>query len=315
MDLYLPLLGASMVALIGAVLVHRRLRRAYRSLAREAAATERELASRLETEEKLVQRFRSKVHTLKDAMEHGAIESVYQPVVDLSSGDVIGTEALARFSDGRAPEVWFKEAAELDIICELEMAAIDRAFVHLDDLADGFIAVNVSPATISYPSFLSFLMRADIPSDRIVVELTEHAVVENYDIVRSVTDKLKRLGVRIAVDDVGAGFSNFRHVLQLRPDIVKLDRSLISGIHEDNVRLSLVSSLVGVAERMNASVVAEGIEVEGEVNALWSLGIEMGQGFLFCRPSRPPLPEVCWHPVRATLEEEPVRSPGVLRGR
>jgi len=81
------------------------------------------------------------------------------------------------------------------------------------------------------------------------------------------------------------------------------------------VRLSLVSSLVGVAERMNASVVAEGIEVEGEVNALWSLGIEMGQGFLFCRPSRPPLPEVCWHPVRATLEEEPVRSPGVLRGR
>lgn len=306
--------GIGLLVLLALTYGYLRIRSHLTQVNENAVRTQRELAERLETEERHVRQFRRKVEALKGAMEHGSLSCVFQPIVELSTGDVIGTEALARFSDGRPPQVWFKEAADLDIINQLEMAAIDIAFSHLEELSDGYLAINVSPETISYPLFLSFLMRPDVPSDRVVVELTEHAVVENYVTVRSVIDKLKRLGVKVAVDDVGAGFSTFRHVLQLHPDIVKLDRSLIQGIHEDNVRLSLVSSLAGVAERMKASVVAEGIESEDEVNALWSLGVEMGQGYLFMHPCEPPIPKVDWHPARRLVLDEEDRTGSIRMG-
>lgn len=314
LELHPVLGGLSLIALVALTVAYLRVRSHLRGVNENAVRTQRELGARLETEEHHVRQFRGKVAALKGAMERGGLRCVFQPIVELSSGEVIGTEALARFSDGRSPQVWFQEAAELDILSELEMAAIDRAFTYLDELSDGYLAINVSPETISYPTFLSFLMRPDIPSERVVVELTEHAVVENYATVRGVIDKLKRLGVKVAVDDVGAGFSTFRHVLQLQPDIVKLDRSLIQGIHEDNVRLSLVSSLVAVAERMNASVVAEGIETEDEVTALWSLGIEIGQGYLFMRPCEPPIPKIDWHPVRTVVLDEDDRTRSARTG-
>lgn len=280
---------ASALACPLVLLAHLRLRSRHAELTRRAEATSGELTARLYAEDSLVQAYRKKVDALKAAIEQGLIRTEYQPIADLSSGEVRGVEALTRFADGRSPDVWFQEAAELGIGPQLEIAAMNKALTNLSELPSGFVSLNASPATLWSNGFRELLERREVPADRIVVELTEHEFVDNYDRIRTTLERLRRLGVRLAVDDVGAGFATLKHVLQLRPEIVKIDRSLISGIHTDDVRLSLVSALVDVAERMDARIVAEGVESIEEANALWSIGIEMGQGFFMCRPTLPPI--------------------------
>lgn len=148
--------------------------------------------------------------------------------------------------------------------------------------APGFLSLNVSPSTIVLPDFTAGL--ADQPLDRLVLEITEHTQVSDYGVLSEVLAPLRAAGLRIAVDDVGAGFASMRHVLVLAPELIKLDLSLVRGISHDVRRQSLAAALLTFAADLGASVVAEGVETAGELDCLRELGVHFGQGFHLGRP-------------------------------
>jgi EAL domain-containing protein (putative c-di-GMP-specific phosphodiesterase class I) len=183
----------------------------------------------------------------------------------------------------RPPSAWFAEATEVGLGVELELAAIRAALLRLDDFpADVAIALNVSPATALDPRFCELLL--DV-AERVVIEITEHAQVDDYDALRTALAPLRERGAQLAIDDVGAGFANLRHILRLAPDIVKLDLSLTQEIARDPAREALASSLVGFAGGVGASIVAEGISSDEDLALLRTLGVDYGQGFHLARPS------------------------------
>jgi len=215
------------------------------------------------------------------------LDVALQPIVDLASGEIVGAEALARFTgaDGRplGTESAFLDAHALGLGTELELAAVRLALAHHERLPDGhYLAVNASPQLLAGDELLPLL--ADHPRRPLVIELTEHQAVEDYlSLVRSL-DALRVHDVRVAIDDVGSGFSSFRHVTRVNPEILKLDRSLVMGIDDDPVRQSLASAIVAFAADVGAVVVSEGIESEAELDCLRELAVGLGQGFFLGRP-------------------------------
>lgn len=222
---------------------------------------------------------------VRGVLARQAIQVALQPIFDLESGRVAGVEALARFpsTPRLSPEVLFAEAEAVGLGQQLEWAAARAALDQLATLADRlFLAINTSPAT-AIDRCLREAMRG-LPHDRIVLEMTEHSPVDDYDEFGRRLDRRRAEGVRVAIDDVGAGFASMRHILGLRPSIIKLDISLVRGIDRDPLRQSLARSLVSFARSMSADVVAEGIETQAELRRVRRLGIPLGQGFLLGRP-------------------------------
>jgi EAL domain-containing protein (putative c-di-GMP-specific phosphodiesterase class I)/putative methionine-R-sulfoxide reductase with GAF domain len=211
---------------------------------------------------------------------------VVQPVLSLASGAVVGVEALARFPGPpvQPPDAWFADAERVGRGVDLELAAAEAALALLDDLPPGLdLAVNVGPTALADARLPQLL--AGRPTERIVLELTEHVAVDDYAGLRATVDRLRRLGLRLSVDDAGAGYASFGHILRLAPDLIKLDRSLVAGIDHDPVRTSLTTALVRFAHESGAEVVAEGIETDAELATLRTLGVDLGQGFLLGRPA------------------------------
>jgi EAL domain-containing protein (putative c-di-GMP-specific phosphodiesterase class I) len=211
----------------------------------------------------------------------------FQPIVDLVSGRVVGAEALARFHapDGeRIPtERCFLDAHAVDLGVELELAVIRLALDNHARLPEGrYLALNVSPTVLETDDLVLEIARVSRP---LVVELTEHQPVEDYAALSVSLARLRELGLRVAVDDVGSGFASFRHVTRVNPDILKLDRTLVCGIDDDPVRQSLASAIVAFARDVGATVVSEGIESESELSCLKDLAVGCGQGFHLARPS------------------------------
>ncbi|HEX4010547.1 MAG TPA: EAL domain-containing protein [Solirubrobacteraceae bacterium] len=218
--------------------------------------------------------------------EARAFYSAYQPMFDLRSGRCLGVEALARFPEpfGR-PDRAFEAADEVGLGLELELAAACRGTEVIPQLAPGqFVAVNVSPATLLH---LSQRVRSGeaFPLSKLVVEVTEHSVVEAYEALRGELAPLREQGLRIAVDDVGAGYASLRHILELRPDFIKLDRWLIDGLADDRGRRVAVTAFVLLARELGSRVIAEGVEREADLVAVRELGLDAAQGFLLGRPS------------------------------
>jgi EAL domain-containing protein (putative c-di-GMP-specific phosphodiesterase class I)/CheY-like chemotaxis protein len=216
---------------------------------------------------------------------------VYQPIVELEGHRVIGMEALARFADdGEAWTIpqWFAEAAQLGMGTELELACNRAALADLTRMPpDRYVSINVSHRTAESDDLLELLDAVD--ASRVVIEITEHEAVEDYDrLTRSLTS-LRERGARVAIDDAGAGFASLRHILLIDPEIMKLDVSLTSGIDSDARRRALATALITFAEEMEIAVVAEGIETEFEHAALQALGVRFGQGYFIGRPG--PLPD------------------------
>jgi len=212
---------------------------------------------------------------------------VFQPVLDLATGDVAGYEALARFSDGRPPGVWFADAHRAGLGVDLELAAITLALDTMPDSRTAYLAVNASPSVL-IASELHELIAARGSGGRMVVELTEHEAVADYEATRIGIAHLRSLGVRIAIDDVGSGFASMRHVVDLRPDIIKIDRTLVSFVDQDPARHGLSVAFTQLAAVMGWTVVAEGIERPEELATCRSIGITCGQGYLLGRPSPRP---------------------------
>lgn len=201
-----------------------------------------------------------------------------QPVLDLATGTTVGQEALARFG-GRVPtDRWFRAAGLTGFGTELERMTLARALDTLALLPTGqFLAVNTSPASLHDDQVLRLLHGSDL--SRLIVEITEHDAVNDYEVTREALGRLRRGGARIAVDDVGAGFASLRHVLLLQPDVVKLDTSLTRDVHDSPRQQAIVASLVTFADEVGATVLAEGIEVAEQVPALLEVGVTLGQGW------------------------------------
>ena len=222
---------------------------------------------------------------IRGVLDRDDIDVEFQPVFDLDDCTIVSLEALARFwtEPMRSPSVWFAEATEVGLGVELELAAIRSALQRLDEFPPGVaIALNVSPTTALDSRFGELLAGV---ADRVVIEITEHAQVDDYDALRTALAPLRERGAQLAIDDVGAGFANLRHILRLAPDLVKLDLSLTQEISRDPAREALASSLVGFAEGVGASIVAEGISSDEDLALLRALGVDYGQGFHLARPS------------------------------
>lgn len=217
---------------------------------------------------------------------------VFQPIVDIVTGTTVGAEALARFTidPPRPPSDWFAEATAIGRGVELELAAIECALRHLHDLPSGvFLSLNAAPATACSPRLARVLADTGANASRLVLELTEHQRVDDYAPLQHALDGLRELGVRIAVDDTGAGYASLNHILRLGADILKLDTDITRGIDDDPVRRSLAAALVAFADDTGAHLIAEGIETAGELAALHQLGIVWAQGYYLGRPSPLPL--------------------------
>lgn len=224
------------------------------------------------------------VDRIYSAIHDESLTIVYQPIYELETHVPVGVECLARFPDGvlRPPSEWFSEAVEVGLGVDLEMAAIQAALRGISSLpADIYLSVNASPDTI-LSGRLEEALR-DIPRNRLVIEVTEHAVVSDYDELRRALEPLRGL-VRIAVDDAGAGNAGFRQIVDVAPDIIKLDMSLTRGIDSDTRRASLASALVSFAHEIDSIIVAEGIETGAELATLRQLGVQCGQGYLLSPP-------------------------------
>ena len=278
--------------LVGFIAFADRLRGFQDELAGQFVA-ERERARAQRERVTLDRRRRAVVRTrLRRLIAGDGLQVAFQPIVDLASGQVVGAEALARFRDrdGEAipTERCFLDAHAVDLGRELELAVVRHALACQDRLPAGrYLALNVSPALIEHEALGEAI--AARPNGRpVVVELTEHQPVEDYGALLSALARLRALGVRVAVDDVGSGFASFRHVTRVNPDILKLDRTLVCGIDDDPVRQSLASAIVAFARDVGATVVSEGIESESELSCLRALAVGCGQGFFLARPVEAP---------------------------
>jgi EAL domain-containing protein (putative c-di-GMP-specific phosphodiesterase class I) len=195
---------------------------------------------------------------------------------------------LARFAGQpyRTPDHWFAEARRVGLGVELELYAVTLASQQLPELPDqAYLSVNLSPQTILDDRLGRLLMDVDAGVRRVVVEVTEHAAVDDYDALSDAVQWLRRLGVRLAIDDAGAGYASMQHVLRLRPDIIKLDRAIVAGIDGDLARRALVTAMVSFASSLDMTVVGEGGETAGELAVLADTGVQNAQGFFLARPA------------------------------
>lgn len=245
-----------------------------------------ELTSQLRREEVRAQEHDDRSARVRRAIAGEDLSLVYQPIFRLPSREAVGFEALARFAGEpvRPPDVWFREAAEVGLGLELEIVATRMALEDLSRLpADAYLSLNLSHRAATSPRLLDELEGA--PLRRVVVEITEHEQVEDYDELAAALEGLRGRGARIAIDDAGAGFASLRHTLRLDPDAIKLDISLTRGIDGDRGKRALARALISFAEEMRIEIVAEGIETEAELETLLALGARYGQGFFLARPA------------------------------
>jgi EAL domain-containing protein (putative c-di-GMP-specific phosphodiesterase class I) len=239
-----------------------------------------------------------------------AFHTVFQPIYSLHDGRLLAVEALSRFETQpiRPPNVWFDEAASVGLGTELELLAVESALAASKELPDGVaVTLNGSPDLLCEPRFLS-LVEQD-PERQLVVEVTEHAVVEDYTRLADAVAALRAQGVQLAIDDAGAGFSSLQHIVRLTPDIIKLDLSLTQHLHDDPVRRALADCLVRFARETGCELIAEGIEHANDLHTWSELGAHAAQGYLLGRPG--PLPVASSSTAVDTPASRAMRHPRV----
>ena len=254
-----------------------------------AAGVIAELGGLLEHQEHESALFRERLERVETVVQGHGPTMVFQPIYHLGQRVPVAYEALARFAPEpvRGPDVWFAEADDVGLGTALQITAARLAMRDLPSIPEYmYLSVNLSPDSILAPAFSQ--LAESMPAKRIALELTEHARVDDYEGLAKVLTPLRDQGMQLAVDDAGAGFASLRHILQLQPDIIKLDITLTRDVDADGARRALAAALITFAGEIGASIVAEGIESEREIDALVGLGVRYGQGYHLARPG--PLP-------------------------
>ncbi|MCU1553735.1 MAG: hypothetical protein JWM13_1221 [Arthrobacter sp.] len=241
---------------------------------------------------------------LRDRM----LVTALQPIRELSTGTVVGVEALTRFvSDGgdTAGE-WFAAAAEARVETELEFATLECALAAAPHLPPQlYVALKVSPATCLHPLLPGLLEESTTALDRVVLELTEPLTPGQPAALLAALAPLRSRGVRLATAQFGTYPDSIRHIRQLGPDIIKLDRTFVAGIDTDSSRHKIGEALTGFAEHLGAVLIAEGIETEEELAAVAGLGVSAGQGYYLGRPSIRPRDWAAWNDFARQLRSRP----------
>lgn len=258
-------------------------------LKRHNTILETELFERKEQERQAARQRVDRKALIQSVLDGGQPRMVYQPIVRIATGNVVGVEALARFDlePRRPPNEWFYEAGTIGMGVDLELAAVRAGLADAHLLPRGtYVSLNVSPETIVDDRLFDCLSHQSRP---VVIELTEHVAVDSYEVLVEAVARLRRKGARVAIDDAGAGYSSLRHILRMKADVIKLDVSLTRDIHTDRDRRALAASLVAFAHETSAQIVAEGVECVEELHTLQELGVGYAQGFFLSRPGPLPL--------------------------
>ncbi len=232
---------------------------------------------------------------------------VFQPIVDLKHGVVVGYEALARFSGppDAAPDKWFAAADLYGVGALLEARVVRAAIAARGHLPPGcFLTVNISPHLLGEPELLDVLTGSG-DLNGLVLELTEHVRIGDQDELSRLLSRLRALGATVALDDAGSGYSGLQQMALIRPELVKMDRALVDHADRDEVKLALAELLGTYAGRLDAAVIAEGIERPQELEAFIRLGVPLGQGWLFGQPGSgwPVLAEAQGQRIRSLAED------------
>jgi EAL domain-containing protein (putative c-di-GMP-specific phosphodiesterase class I) len=224
---------------------------------------------------------------------HGNLITRYEPIVEIATRRPIGYEALTRGPEGsllHTPERLFSQAKEVGLLFELDCLCRRLAFERASCIPRGAkLFLNCLPAAIGDPSLRDEGLRAILEKyqfepENLVIEISERESIENFAIFRELRDAYHDLGVRIAIDDAGAGYASLQAIMEIAPDYMKADIALVRGIDTDPARREVVNGLRGVADRIGAEVIAEGIETEEELRVMRELGIRFGQGYIFGPP-------------------------------
>ncbi len=238
---------------------------------------------------------------LQELILKESIRTVFHPIVDLITNEVMGYEALSRGPAGTEyenPYILFDVAAETELLFELDRLCRKKALQNAQDINPGHkLFMNCLPSAVLDPEFRdsylkTFLEELKLNPFNIVLEVTEREAIENYELFKEAVQYYSDLGFAIAVDDTGAGYSSLETVVELKPQYIKLDISIIRGIDKNILKQELIKAIMGLSKEMKSVVIAEGIETEAELNTLKKIGIGVGQGFLFAKPA-PPFPGIC----------------------
>ncbi len=235
-------------------------------------------------------------NTYNDILARKRITTHYQPILDFKSGSILGWEALSRGPEGtsfRSPVILFETAEQFGRLFALERVCRESAIANVGPLRDGQkLFINIHPKTMADPEFtpgktLELLTSAGLTPDDIVFEITERHSVQEFALFYRTLDHYRSQGFRVAVDDAGAGYAGLTLIAQLQPEFIKLDKSLIDGIHKDPVKRALVETTVNFADKIGSRIIAEGIETKAQTLCLKDIGVHCGQGYFLARPAAP----------------------------
>ena len=244
-----------------------------------------------------------RLEQLKKIIEEQEIYTLFHPIVKLPEYEIIGYEALSRGpgqGEFERPDKLFKVAYESDLLIELERLCRKKALTAASSMKpEHMLFLNVEPDSVNDPELRqiaasTLLLDSSLTPDRIVLEITERSAIMAFSAFRSALEYFRALGFRIAIDDAGAGYATLQSIIELKPDFIKLDMSLIRDIDSDNVKQQLVKALKRFGQETGVSMIAEGIETKGELRTLLEMDIDLGQGFVFAYPSEP-FPEIRKH--------------------
>lgn len=238
----------------------------------------------------------ARIARLRQIIDSEDVRTLVHPIFELESMEVIGYEALSRGPEGgefEHPDKLFAAAYDADLVLSLERLCRKRALQAAVGMhEDRLLFVNVEPEAIADPQLRdvvtsALLADASLPNRRVVLEITERAAISDFSAFRATLEYVRALGFTVAIDDAGAGYGSLQCLAEVRPEWLKIDLSLVRGVDSDHVRIALVESLVLLAERVGAKLIAEGIETVAELETLRDLGVKHGQGFLLAMPSEP----------------------------
>jgi EAL domain-containing protein (putative c-di-GMP-specific phosphodiesterase class I) len=230
---------------------------------------------------------------LQDLIVHERIVTLYQPILLLKNRSILGLEALSRGAPGsgfEGADELFNAAARHDLSVELDRLCRRQALLSARRIpASARVFINALPAAIRDPEFrgkalIDFLDRAQVAPERIVIEITEKLVIENYALFHEALAYFTSLGMSFAVDDVGVGYSGLELIARLKPHFLKIDMGLVRGVHESEVNQAMVRAIMEMGRVIPATVIAEGIASADEARALEAMGVDFGQGFHLARP-------------------------------
>lgn len=235
---------------------------------------------------------RARMSRLEEIIDQGRITSVYQPIVDLKTEEILAYEALSRGPEGEfaKPEYMFKIAQECKLLWKLERLCRSRAIEGAAALPDDcFLFMNIEPDSVFDPK-LPDVFKGNFLAKRVVLEITERAVVGDYVLLKKALNVIREIGLHIAIDDVGAGYAGLRLIGEVEPRFVKLDMNFTRGIEKSEINRQLVKVMVYLAETIGTALLVEGVETDEELAVMRELGVRYAQGFLFGRPEAEPRP-------------------------